>query len=92
MCQSPHWQLPLSLQVLFMGVCLEPPCLVTEFCSRGSLHDVLQKVMLSAERTCSSRDLYHSHLHGLLLTPLGIARCAASCAVVYDRIMYLCVA
>eukprot|EP00026_Physarum_polycephalum_P001102 Phypoly_transcript_01103.p1 GENE.Phypoly_transcript_01103~~Phypoly_transcript_01103.p1 ORF type:complete len:774 (+),score=173.32 Phypoly_transcript_01103:1162-3483(+) len=29
--------------VLFMGVCLEPPdlCIITEFMSRGSLHDVL---------------------------------------------------
>jgi hypothetical protein len=29
--------------VLFMGVCLEPPCLVTEWCARGSLYDVLAK-------------------------------------------------
>jgi hypothetical protein len=29
--------------VLFMGVCLEPPCLVTEWCARGSLFDVLAK-------------------------------------------------
>ena len=27
--------------VLFMGICLDPPCLVTEWCSRGSLYDVI---------------------------------------------------
>lgn len=26
----------------FLGVCLEPPCIVTEFCARGSLTDVLR--------------------------------------------------
>jgi hypothetical protein len=30
--------------VLFMGICLEPPCVVTEFCVHGSLFDVLAKV------------------------------------------------
>lgn len=29
--------------VLFMGVCLEPPCVVSEWCARGSLLDVLTK-------------------------------------------------
>ncbi len=29
--------------VLFMGVCLEPPCVVSEWCARGSLFDVLIK-------------------------------------------------
>ena len=29
--------------VLFMGVCLDPPCVVSEWCARGSLFDVLQK-------------------------------------------------
>ncbi|BDA45524.1 probable serine/threonine-protein kinase CTR1 at C-terminar half [Coccomyxa sp. Obi] len=29
--------------VLFMGVCLEPPCVVSEWCARGSLFDVLMK-------------------------------------------------
>lgn len=29
--------------VMFMGLCLEPPCIVTEFCARGSLYDVLKK-------------------------------------------------
>lgn len=27
--------------VSFIGVCTMPPCLVTEYCSRGSLYDVL---------------------------------------------------
>ncbi|KAK9807281.1 hypothetical protein WJX73_007482 [Symbiochloris irregularis] len=29
--------------VLFMGVCLQPACLVTEWCSRGSVYDILAK-------------------------------------------------
>ncbi|GBF95597.1 hypothetical protein Rsub_08578 [Raphidocelis subcapitata] len=29
--------------VLFLGVCLRPPCVVTEFCALGSLYDVLRK-------------------------------------------------
>eukprot|EP00884_Botryococcus_braunii_P012406 jgi/Botrbrau1/21166/Bobra.0061s0059.2 len=29
--------------VLLMGLCLDPPCLVTEYCSRGSVLDVLQR-------------------------------------------------
>jgi serine/threonine protein kinase len=29
--------------VLFMGVCLSPPCLITEYCPQGSLLDVLQR-------------------------------------------------
>ena len=29
--------------ILFMGICLEPPCLVTEWCSRGSLYDVIAR-------------------------------------------------
>lgn len=28
--------------ILFMGLCPEPPCVVTEYCSRGSLYDLLQ--------------------------------------------------
>jgi serine/threonine protein kinase len=30
--------------VLFMGVCLSPPAVVTEYCPLGSLYDVLKKV------------------------------------------------
>ena len=29
--------------VLMLGYCLEPPCIITEFCPRGSLFDVLKK-------------------------------------------------
>ena len=29
--------------VMYIGVCLEVPALVTEYCARGSLHDVLRK-------------------------------------------------
>jgi serine/threonine protein kinase len=30
--------------VLFMGMCPEPPCVITEFCALGSLFDVLARV------------------------------------------------
>ena len=33
--------------VTFMGVCPFPPCVVTEYCERGSLGDVLQKAKKS---------------------------------------------
>lgn len=33
--------------VMFMGLCLQPPCIVTEFCARGSLFDVLRKACTS---------------------------------------------
>lgn len=29
--------------VLYLGLCLEPPCVVTEYCARGSLSDVLKQ-------------------------------------------------
>ncbi|KAK9814855.1 hypothetical protein WJX73_000289 [Symbiochloris irregularis] len=29
--------------VLYLGLCLEPPCVVTEYCARGSLSDVLKR-------------------------------------------------
>ena len=32
--------------VNFFGICREPPCIVTEFCSRGSLSGVLANALL----------------------------------------------
>lgn len=29
--------------VLYLGLCLDPPCVVTEYCARGSLSDVLKR-------------------------------------------------
>lgn len=29
--------------VLFLGVCLDPPCIITEYCHQGSLYDLLSK-------------------------------------------------
>lgn len=29
--------------ILFLGVCPDPPCVVTEYCARGSLYDVLME-------------------------------------------------
>ncbi len=34
--------------VMFMGLCLNPVCVVTEFCARGSLSDVMRKAATSA--------------------------------------------
>ena len=33
--------------IMFMGLCLQPPCIITEFCARGSLFDVLRKARCS---------------------------------------------
>lgn len=33
--------------VMYLGICLEPPCVVTEYCARGSLSDVLKRGRLS---------------------------------------------
>lgn len=37
--RSPHL---LSLPWLQMGICTMPACIITEFCARGSLYDVLR--------------------------------------------------
>lgn len=29
--------------VMFLGACSSPPCMVTEFCARGSLLDILSR-------------------------------------------------
>ena len=29
--------------VMYLGVCLQPPCVVTEYCARGSLNDVFKR-------------------------------------------------
>ena len=34
----------------FLGVCLEPPCIVTEYCARGSLTDVLRGAKTSPQK------------------------------------------
>jgi serine/threonine protein kinase len=31
----------------YLGVCLHPPCVVTEYCARGSLNDVLKRARTS---------------------------------------------
>ena len=27
----------------FIGLCMSPPCLISEYCARGSLYDMLRK-------------------------------------------------
>ena len=34
--------------VMFMGLCLDPVCVVTDFCPRGSLSDVIKKAAANA--------------------------------------------
>ena len=29
--------------VMYLGLCMDPPCVVTEYCARGSLNDVLKR-------------------------------------------------
>jgi serine/threonine protein kinase len=36
--------------VLFLGACPDPPCMVTAFCARGSLLDVLARARASPVR------------------------------------------
>ena len=33
--------------VMYLGVCLDPPAVVTEYCARGSLNDVLKRARSS---------------------------------------------
>jgi hypothetical protein len=33
--------------VMYLGVCLDPPLVVTEYCARGSLNDVLKRALNS---------------------------------------------
>ena len=33
--------------VQYLGVCLDPPCFVTEYCARGGLNDVLRRALRS---------------------------------------------
>ena len=40
--------------VLYLGVCSDPPCVVTEYCARGSLNDVFKRALLNP--------LYAAHL------------------------------
>lgn len=40
--------------VLFLGVCFKPPAMLTEFCARGSLLDILRKGLTNeASMPCS---------------------------------------
>lgn len=50
--------------ILFMGVCPDPPCVVTEYCSRGSLYDLLKN---ADEDTIISRELTWHRRLGMLL-------------------------
>jgi serine/threonine protein kinase len=36
--------------VSFLGVCVSPPCVATEYCSRGSLTDVLRGAARSPQK------------------------------------------
>jgi hypothetical protein len=33
--------------VMYLGVCLDPPMVLTEYCARGSLNDVLKRAFHS---------------------------------------------
>lgn len=55
--------------VMFLGVSLNPPCMVTEFCARGSLMDVLYRARTNKVRNIPLCCLVmHSHISSLVLT------------------------
>jgi serine/threonine protein kinase len=64
--------------VLYLGVCLDPPCVVTEYCARGSLNDVLKRALYNAKcapsppcslswETCKTHILGSPRVHTCLL-------------------------
>lgn len=50
--------------ILFMGLCPEPPCVVTEYCSKGSLYDLLKA---AKEDPAIARQLHWSRRLGFAL-------------------------
>lgn len=44
--------------VMFLGACSQPPCMVTEYCARGSLLDILTRAREYPVRP------YPAHAHG----------------------------
>jgi serine/threonine protein kinase len=38
--------------VMFLGACYSPPCMVTEYCARGSLLDILSRTRDCPVRPC----------------------------------------
>lgn len=50
--------------ILFMGICTDPPCVVTEYCSRGSLYDLL---IAAREDEVLARQLHWPRRLGLAL-------------------------
>ena len=58
--------------VLYLGVCLDPPCVVTEYCARGSLNDVLKRALHNPK--------YAEQLDWRV-------RCAAQTLVVFVRVV-----
>ena len=69
-----HFRLPAALSssiargtachadvVLFMGMVLDPPMIVSEWCSRGSVYDILQKA--SRTRALAAHLTWHRRLH-----------------------------
>jgi serine/threonine protein kinase len=53
--------------ILFMGVCPDPPCVVTEFCARGSLFDLLAEAAGSGGAGALGRQLGWPRRLGMLL-------------------------
>ena len=73
--------------VLFMGVCLEPACLVTEWCSRGSVFDILVK----ARKNPNLGAQLHSHrphiLHRYILWAHPLSPCSAPLAGLQSEVV-----
>eukprot|EP01025_Chloroclados_australasicus_P036358 TRINITY_DN3706_c0_g1_i4.p1 TRINITY_DN3706_c0_g1~~TRINITY_DN3706_c0_g1_i4.p1 ORF type:complete len:1300 (-),score=207.83 TRINITY_DN3706_c0_g1_i4:1330-5229(-) len=60
--------------VNFMGLCRSPPCLITEFCERGSLFDVLQEYRREGMDKVSTRQIvsWHRRIQMLLHAARGM--------------------
>lgn len=72
--------------VNFMGVCLLPPCILTEHCSRGSLYDVLSQgardPALAAELTWQRRlAMVRRHVRPSMRAPPGAWPTLAACDI-----------
>lgn len=59
--------------VMYLGVCLQPPCVVTEFCARGSLNDVFKRARANkalADQLDWGRRLVSPGHHAMLYSKL----------------------
>ena len=74
--------------VTFLGVCPVPPCVVTEYCARGSLADVLRNARQSPAAAAKLDWLRRLNMVGCLL---DCCSPAGSCGQLTMQMAPLCV-